>query len=245
MHDDCFCCISLTADGPQHVRLPISPTATLPSCMWSQSIFRSLPGSRLMILYRDASSALLQLAKQWWNFAYSISHAFRYGKTRMQILVFSRIELMTSALVNARGYLLDHSRDDVSVQYDGRFLPEILPWGTQLKKTCGLCILYCCCYFSHSAYWLPTQKTTLHGSRSRSWSAEQGKENKKRKSTSIPPPRYSHGENKIKTRHRARTRKRTKITDVQKGITGRIYMRRRSSGLGSSRARTGFLRLAD
>ena len=34
-------------------------------------------------------------------------------------------------------------------------------------------IVVCC--FSHSAYWLPTRKTTLHGGQSRSWSAEQGK----------------------------------------------------------------------
>ena len=34
-------------------------TSSLPSCLWSQRIFPSLPGSRLPILYRDASSALL------------------------------------------------------------------------------------------------------------------------------------------------------------------------------------------
>ena len=32
-------------------------------------IFPSLPGSRLTIFYRDASSALLQLVKQWLTFA--------------------------------------------------------------------------------------------------------------------------------------------------------------------------------
>ena len=36
-------------------------TSSLPSCLWSQRIFPSLPGSRLTIFYRDASSALLQL----------------------------------------------------------------------------------------------------------------------------------------------------------------------------------------
>ena len=43
------------------------------------------------------------------------------------------------------------------------------------------------------------EKTTLHGGQSRSWSAEQGKENKRKKSGSIPPPHPPHcsfGENK-------------------------------------------------
>ena len=45
-------------------------TSLLPSCLWSQRIFPSLPGSRLTIFYRDASSALLdlQLVNQWLNF---------------------------------------------------------------------------------------------------------------------------------------------------------------------------------
>ena len=43
-------------------------TSSLPSCMWSQRIFPFLPGSRLTIFYRDASSALLQLVNQWLNF---------------------------------------------------------------------------------------------------------------------------------------------------------------------------------
>ena len=36
-------------------------TSSLPSCLWSQRIFPSLPGSRLTFFYRDASSALLQV----------------------------------------------------------------------------------------------------------------------------------------------------------------------------------------
>ena len=40
-------------------------TSPLPSCLWSQRIFPSLPGSRLTIFYRDVSSALLQLVNQW------------------------------------------------------------------------------------------------------------------------------------------------------------------------------------
>ena len=56
-----FVCISLTADGPQRARLPIPPTATLQSCLWSRRISPSLLGSRLTSFFRDASSALLQL----------------------------------------------------------------------------------------------------------------------------------------------------------------------------------------
>ena len=42
-------------------------TSSLPSCLWSQRIFPSFPGSRLTIFYRDASSALLQLVTQETN----------------------------------------------------------------------------------------------------------------------------------------------------------------------------------
>ena len=79
-------------------------------------------------------------------------------------------------------------------------------------------VIHC---FSHSAYWLPTrknyfvvvvvvvshiqrigcqpEKTTLHGGQSRSWSAEQGKENKIKSLAAYPPPHPPHcsfGENK-------------------------------------------------
>ena len=40
-------CISLTADGSQRARLPIPPTATVPSCLWLLRIFQSLLGSHL------------------------------------------------------------------------------------------------------------------------------------------------------------------------------------------------------
>ena len=39
-------------------------TSSLPSCLWSLRIFPSLPGSRLTIFDRDASSSLLQLVNQ-------------------------------------------------------------------------------------------------------------------------------------------------------------------------------------
>ena len=63
------------------------------------------------------------------------------------------------------------------------------------------------------------EKTTLHGGQSRSWSAEQGKENKRKSLAAYPPP---------PTPHTARSEKINKITR-------RIY--RRYAG-GRSRART-------
>ena len=76
-------------------------TSSLPSCLWSLRILPSLPGSRLAFLYRDASSALLQLVNQWVNFTYSRSHAFRYErKSTNPTLV--RIELTTSALAGVQ-----------------------------------------------------------------------------------------------------------------------------------------------
>ena len=75
-------------------------TSSLPSCLWSQRIFPSLPGSRLTIFYRDASSALLQLVNQWLNFTYSRSHAFRYERKNTNPTLV-RIELTTSVLLIA------------------------------------------------------------------------------------------------------------------------------------------------
>ena len=71
-------------------------TSLLPSCLWSQRIFPSLPGSRLTGFYRDASSALLQLVNQWLNFTYSRSHVFRYERKNL------RIELTTSVLADVQ-----------------------------------------------------------------------------------------------------------------------------------------------
>ena len=63
------------------------------------------------------------------------------------------------------------------------------------------------------------EKTTLHGGQSRSWSAEQGKENKRKSLAAYPPL----------TPHTARSEKINKITRP-------IY--RRYAGLGRSRVRT-------
>ena len=59
-------------------------TSSLPSCPCGHTkkdpISPSLPGSRLTIFYRDASSALLQLVKQWLSFTFSRSHDFRTSR---------------------------------------------------------------------------------------------------------------------------------------------------------------------
>ena len=75
--------------------------SSLPSCLWSLMIFPSLPGSRLTIIYRDASSALLQLVNQWLNFTYSRSHASRYERKNTNPTLV-RIELTTSALAGVQ-----------------------------------------------------------------------------------------------------------------------------------------------
>ena len=76
-------------------------TSSLPSCLWSQRIFPSLPGSRLTIFYRDTSSALLHLVNQWLNFTYSRSHAFRYERKNTNPTLV-RIELTTSVLADVQ-----------------------------------------------------------------------------------------------------------------------------------------------
>ena len=76
-------------------------TSLFSSCLWSQRIFPSLPGSHLTIFYRDASLALLQLVNQWLNFTYLRSHAFRYEiKNTNPTLV--RTELTTSVLAGVQ-----------------------------------------------------------------------------------------------------------------------------------------------
>ena len=68
-----------------------------PSDTWSLKSFPSLPGARLAIFHRDASSALLQLVNQWLNLTYSRSHAFRYERKNTNP-TSGRIEPTTSAL---------------------------------------------------------------------------------------------------------------------------------------------------
>ena len=76
-------------------------TSSLLSCLSSQRIFPSLPGSRLTFFYRDASSALVHLVNQWLNFTYSRSHAFRYERKNTKPTLV-RIELTTSALAGVQ-----------------------------------------------------------------------------------------------------------------------------------------------
>ena len=87
-------------------------TSSLPSCLWSLRIFPSLPGLRLTVFYRDASSALLQLVNQWLNFTLLTFPRFLlrkkepksyFGKNRTHDFLSSR----------CAGYLLDHSGDDI------------------------------------------------------------------------------------------------------------------------------------
>ena len=88
-------------------------TSSLPSCLWSQRIFPSLPGSRLTIFYRDASSAPLQLVNQWLNFTYSLSHAFRYErKNTNPTWYFGKNRTHDFRTSRCAAYLQDHSGDE-------------------------------------------------------------------------------------------------------------------------------------
>ena len=108
----------------------------------------------------------------------------------IQILVFTRIELTTSSallilstkynivgVLFVRGYLLlrEHSGDE------GYVVVVVVVSHIQ-RIGCQ------------------PEKTTLHGGQSRSWSAEQGKENKRKSLAAYPPPPHpphcSFGENK-------------------------------------------------
>ena len=85
--------------------------STIPSCLWSRRIVPSLPGLRLTNFYRDASSALLQVVNQWFEF-YLLTfsrfplrkkeHKSDFGKNRTHDFRTSR----------CAGYLLDHSSDE-------------------------------------------------------------------------------------------------------------------------------------
>ena len=87
-------------------------TSSLPSCLWSLSIFPSLPGSRLTIFYRDGSSARLQLVNQWLNFTYYSSHAFRYERNNTNPTLLGKNRTHDFRTSRCAGYLLDHSGDE-------------------------------------------------------------------------------------------------------------------------------------
>ena len=77
---------------------------------WSPRIFPSLPGSRLTNFYRDASPALLHLVNQWFNFTYSRTHVFCYGRQNKNPSL-TRIKLTTSAQL-AGVQVIYHSGDE-------------------------------------------------------------------------------------------------------------------------------------
>ena len=83
--------ISLIADGPHHYH---------PACGHKGSSHLSLVHA-LQFVYRDASSAVLQLVNQWLNFTYSRSHAFGYERKNTNPTLV-RIELTTSALAGVQ-----------------------------------------------------------------------------------------------------------------------------------------------
>ena len=100
-HPPSFCgaCLNFSREKDSAIPFPRRPwTSSLPSRLRSLRIFPSLPGSRLTIFYRDASSAPLQLVNQWLDFTLSRSNAFRYERKNTNPTLV-RIELTTSALL--------------------------------------------------------------------------------------------------------------------------------------------------
>ena len=83
-------------------------TSSLPSCLWSLRIFPSLPGSRLPIFYRDASSALLQLVNQWLNF-YLLTFPRFPLRRKERKSYFSENRTHDFRTSRCAIYLLDHS----------------------------------------------------------------------------------------------------------------------------------------
>ena len=79
---------------------------TLSSCLWSLRIFPSLPGSRLTIFYRDASSALLQLVNQWLKgYIYSplLFNIFFAAAIEVVLVRFSEDDIILKDLVHLEG----------------------------------------------------------------------------------------------------------------------------------------------
>ena len=86
-------------------------TSSLPSCLWSLRIFPSLPGSRLTIFYRDASSALLQLVKPMVEFYLLTFPRFPFRKKEHKSY-FGKNRTHDFRTSRGAGYLLDHSGDE-------------------------------------------------------------------------------------------------------------------------------------
>ena len=93
-----FVSVSLKADGPQRARFPVSPTATLPSYLWSLSlrqIFPSLPGSRLrfFIAMQVQLSCTASTNHKWLNLYTHVLACFPPQKPKRKESIVSRIEL--------------------------------------------------------------------------------------------------------------------------------------------------------
>ena len=185
-------------------------TSSLPSCLWSQRIFPSLPGSRLTIFLSRCKFSTRTTRQPMVEF-YLLTlprfplrkkeHKFYFGKNRTHDFRTNR----------CAAYLLDHSGDE------------------RLQKQNPCCCCCCLLLFLTSSVLVANPKQLLYtvmANPARSWSAEQGKKTKKQKDkkfgNDLPPspPRAARSK-KIKTK-----------------ITRRIYMMpRRYAGLGPSRVR--------
>ena len=84
-------------------------TSSLPSCLWSQRIFPSLPGSRLTIFLSRSKFSTLTTRQPMVEFYLLTFPRFPLRKNTNSTLV--RIELTTCA-----AYLLDHSGDEYCKQ---------------------------------------------------------------------------------------------------------------------------------
>ena len=78
-------------------------TSSLPSCLWSQRIFPSLPSSRLTFFFiaMQVQHSYNSSTNVWLNFTYSRSHAFRYERKNTNPTLV-RIELTTSVLADVQ-----------------------------------------------------------------------------------------------------------------------------------------------
>ena len=76
-------------------------TSSLPSYLWSQRIFPSLPGSRLTIFLSRCKFSTLTTRQLMLNFTYSRFHAFRYERKNTNPTLV-RIELTTSILADVQ-----------------------------------------------------------------------------------------------------------------------------------------------
>ena len=111
----CCCFYPLMADDPQRARLPVPTTycnvAILPLVTKHIPIYPRFSPYDFLSRCKFSTHTTRQPIVE---FCLLLTHALALSATeaRIQILVFKRIELTTSALVGVRGYLLDHSGDE-------------------------------------------------------------------------------------------------------------------------------------